>query len=362
MGLRRAPIPVQDDRDRALADALSRYVREVDERLLLSYGQPTEFIRSSYRARLGELIRADPTDASIAIDLPIFSNEDIGKAITITNVSSSSNSITIRALNGRVNGLSSVAIAAGYAVRQAVAADPRNQLWLLTTVLDGAVTASNDPLWEWNGTDLSQFGSMTKGSGVTSCSAAVVTAYGSNWIEITHTENNSVGFDPANKMSLLPILASSIGASDYRIEAECYISAAGTSGGIPRWGLGVRMDPAGGSTTPGTGYVAIHRPNTTPDGRTLARFTATAATSLRSEASTGVAVHTETSTAHKDTLSLSVVGGSLTADITGLRIGAVDSNITGELQAGILAGCNAGSFGTATVKISFRAIRIWAAS
>lgn len=61
------------------------------------------------------------------------------------------------------------------------------------------------PWFQWNGTDLSQFGSTVAGDGVTASNATVVTYGGMNWVDLTVT-GNGAGVSGIRNGFILPII------------------------------------------------------------------------------------------------------------------------------------------------------------
>lgn len=358
MTIRRADVSVRDSTERLNADVLSRYIREVDERLLLSYGNPTPFSYGDYQARIGDLIRLDPGEGELSVTLPLFATEDEGKAITIANISDNEDAVTVRSQSGAVNGEDSVVIAKPYFVRQAVAVRADTQLWLLTVISDGgtAPSAGEQPIWEWNGTDLTQFDAVVDAQGATT-TASVVSAYGGNWIQLAINTWQSYG-NPWRCQSVLPI-TEVFATPDYRIEAEARIltGATGTSWLGPQ--LLVRWDSTGAGTYPGDGHMIRLSPSdSSPSsaGRYIVHY---------DNSGTGTAIRTERvnqpwTTAIGDVvpMSLSMTGSSvITGSMDGMTMGRVyATSVTTALQAGL--GIN--NFGCNAHSIQYQNIKVWA--
>lgn len=207
--------------DQQLQDAVSRVLREIANELILSYGTPTRIVYSAYTARLGQMVKLDPSGGAFQITLPSFSRADEGKSIALVNVGSSTNTVTISASGGTVNGASSVTVSKGYFVRQAVALDGDSNRWLLTTVLDGATSAAEEPIWKWNGSDLTQFGTKISGTSVTSSTVSLATAFGVNWVQASVEAFASTYW--RNSFIILPI-DYILPVNDYYIVADYHVA------------------------------------------------------------------------------------------------------------------------------------------
>jgi hypothetical protein len=340
-----------------LADESRREQQRLVTRQNRFAGALTRYLAAGEHRGLGfgEAVVCDPSAGPVTVRLPRIGHRDIGHPITIINGTASTAAITaIAAAGATINGAASYDASGAW--NHVTLVPVTREIWIARGAVASATPSTLTPLWEWNGTDLAQFGSPTSGSGVAAIAASVVTALGVSWIELAHTKNPGVGLS-GNQYALLPILASAFGSADYRLEADIYVAQAPSNGGTALWGLAARMDPTGGSTTCGTGYAAIHRPNTTPTGRNVVAVTSTSQTSLRNEASTGAGVHTAAT--DLDTIALSVNGPDIVADITGIRIGAVSSTYTAEQRGGLISGMDNGNSGSQCL-IRYRNVRAWA--
>lgn len=190
-------------------DAVARVSREIDLTAVLRDGYPTKVQRTDYKAHFGELVRVDTLLGSLTVTLPAGAPSRIGQAIAIANLDSGTNAITIRASGGTINGNASLTVRGSYAIRRAVymgADRDNNHRWILSAVQQGTSTQPGvQPFFEWNGTDLTQFGSLVQGTN-NSQTASVVSSLGLNWISIS---GNATG-NPGNEtpaLSFLPILS-----------------------------------------------------------------------------------------------------------------------------------------------------------
>lgn len=84
-----------------IIDAAARANREQDNAPRYFYGFPTEIIRSNYKAKFNDQVRVSPyTGSDIVISLPAVRREDIGKPITVSNITSVKNEIIVLASPG----------------------------------------------------------------------------------------------------------------------------------------------------------------------------------------------------------------------------------------------------------------------
>lgn len=249
MALRRVTVPGGGQFGQDLQDSVSRLTRQIDEGLLSSYGTPTKILTSDYRPKIGELARFDMRNGNIEVILPKAKRQRIGNTITIANVSDGTSKMTIRPASGTINGEDFIEIEKAYFLREAgyFGEDANGEdLWILTTVLDGATSSGTTPFWSWNGTDLSQFGSLENGS-ANSQTASVVSAQGLNWIQIHGNCTGSADFATAS--CFLPVNVTPPSAN-YIVVADC-VSVLANSIYIEG---GVAVRQAAGSGTIGSGY------------------------------------------------------------------------------------------------------------
>lgn len=337
------------DRDALLRGRTPRQVYE--DRLTPAYffGRP-RYVQSgsAHRALFGEQLICDG-DAEIL--LPRVADRHVGLAITVCNIGSGTITI-LPPLGATIGGESSLVVDQPY--DQLLLSAASRTLYLSRVSASATVPlAVATPAWEWNGSDLTQFGTATKGSGVTSVAATVETAFGSSWIQLEHAENSGVGAADANKSALLPI-TQQFGAAHW-IEAQIYVDTF-ASGGYTGYGLAMGCDAAGGSTTPCTGPVLYHRPNTTPTGLVLTEYTSTTQTGGLAFASTG---YSYLSTAALDRMRLELQGDAiLRGRGAALHIGAVIDGAVQGSDAGLVSVVGGNS--AAAGKIRYRDIKVWA--
>lgn len=285
------------------------------------WGRPTLVDGVDIQARLGEQLICRGT---LTVYLPRVLAEHVGLAVTVCNVGGGT--ITVRPQPGAtIAGSSTFVIDQPY--DQVLLSAPSPDLWLSRLSASGTLplVSAEKPLWEWNGSDLTQFGTITKGSGVTYATASVVSLYGRSWVQIEHRENFGVGSYDANKCSCLPI-ANVWGTANYRIEALIGVRLYPT-GLIPsaRYGLTVRMDTSAGSTTPGVGIVALQQLSNGVSPQFAYLFSATSATVLRGAGS------------------LDVCGPSVVEHFTRHSLGARDSTLIASEMAGHILHIGTGS-------------------
>lgn len=104
-----------DQSYQALQDAAAAATRDLEAGQGTPHGLPTAVKKAAYSAHLGELVRCDPTPAAFTVTLPTVTQEDIGRVVTIYNVSASANTITIQCPTGvTVDGASTTNLAAGW--------------------------------------------------------------------------------------------------------------------------------------------------------------------------------------------------------------------------------------------------------
>ena len=75
-------------------DSANRSVNEIRSRPFY-IGKPTDIKIKRYNASMGELVLCDPTTEGFTVILPEIGQGDLGKTISIVNVTSSENTITI---------------------------------------------------------------------------------------------------------------------------------------------------------------------------------------------------------------------------------------------------------------------------
>ena len=253
MSLERVSLAADSIRDQQLQDAISRVTREIANELVLSYGKPTPIIYSDYAPKLGDMVRVDPSGGTLTIKLPSFDRGDEGKSITIVNVGTSTNTVTIAAADGLVNGASSQTVSKGKFIRQATAVNASTREWILTTVTDGNTSATESPIWEWNGADTTQFGTLVNGDNVTTSSLSVVSANGRSWLRFQVTPTTaSVGH--LRRCSVAPI-AYTPSTPDYKL--TCDIGFGSSLIAITNKNFGAVLRWASG-TGVGTGYQALY--------------------------------------------------------------------------------------------------------
>ena len=108
-------VQAPDQSYQQLQDAAAAATRELEAAQGTPYGIPTAIKRAAYSAHLGELVRCDPTPAAFTVTLPQVAQADIGRVITIYNVSASANVITIQCPTGTlIDGASTTNLAAGW--------------------------------------------------------------------------------------------------------------------------------------------------------------------------------------------------------------------------------------------------------
>ena len=104
-----------DQSYQALQDAAAAATRDLEAGQGTPHGLPTAVKKAAYSAHLGELVRCDPTPAAFTVTLPQVAQADIGRVITIYNVSASANVITIQCPTGTlIDGASTTNLAAGW--------------------------------------------------------------------------------------------------------------------------------------------------------------------------------------------------------------------------------------------------------
>ncbi len=113
MGLGR----VDPRRIEQLQDATRRAERRLTKSVGKPFGEPTVTKTSDYTAAWGEIVQVDPTLGAVTIDLPKPQPEDRGKLVVVKNVSSSTNTITIRNLHGLIDSAAAVTIVTAYGER-----------------------------------------------------------------------------------------------------------------------------------------------------------------------------------------------------------------------------------------------------
>jgi hypothetical protein len=109
-----------------LQDANSRAIQLFSEIPFYNFGIPTDIVVENYDAKIRELVRVDPTEGEIDINLPTINTKMLGGAITIMNISSSVNSITINAAeDDSIGAGTSITISATYGVACVVAVNKK---------------------------------------------------------------------------------------------------------------------------------------------------------------------------------------------------------------------------------------------
>ena len=112
-----------------LQDSSARAFRVIQETTSFLWGVPTEKIREDYTAKFGNMVRVDPSEEAFSIFLPSIGRSDVGKAIVIVNISSSTNTITITTRNdATIGGSASTTITTAYGYVILVAVD--TNLWV----------------------------------------------------------------------------------------------------------------------------------------------------------------------------------------------------------------------------------------
>jgi hypothetical protein len=97
-------INTKDPTLQKIMDATNREVIDL-ENLPFYLGNPTNVLISKYNASIEDLVLCNPTTAGFSVVLPDINNGDIGKIITVVNVSNSTNSITVKPQDGdTING------------------------------------------------------------------------------------------------------------------------------------------------------------------------------------------------------------------------------------------------------------------
>lgn len=279
MALRRVTVPGGGKFAQDVQDGVSRLARDINDELIFHYGRPTPIIYSDYRPSFGDLVRLSPTDNAITVTLPRGSVDRIGKAITIANITTATNTVTFRPAEGNINGETSIVINKKYFVRQAVylGADASgNDTWFVTVVSDGATAAGTVPFFSWNETDLSQFGSLLTGSG-NAQSASVVSSAGLNWIQISGNCTGAADF--SNTTSFLPVTSVSPPTANYIVMADCVVVL--SNGNLATMGVGARH---AANTGCGDGYFMgmVGLAGTTTGNVLMADIASTVATGLYS--------------------------------------------------------------------------------
>jgi len=307
------------------------------------------------RVEFGELLRLYAAPSVASVRLPSATARDIGRHCSIYVEPGSQTVTLIAPPQATIDGALTRVILAGLNI--CVLVKPLTWAVIGPVSIPAATVTEVTPLWEWNGTDLTQFGALELGSKAQSdCAVSVVSALGVNWIEFFYHGVGS-GANDGKLMAVLPILASSFGTPDYRIEAECYISTLTT--GFMIWegfGLVARFDPTG-STTPGTGY-EFDMHTHTGNARVIGKITSTDRTKLKdTDGEPGLHDH---NTTDMSKIWLEVNGPCISGAQGGCVIGAVDDTHTAEGQAGLLcAQVNCPSGGD-THTMRFRNIKVWA--
>ena len=184
----------------SVQDAISRGRRTAEQEPRYFYGKPTHHVTGNYRAWYGQHILCAPDVNGSVIELPKIEPKHIGLPITVTKIAARGRVMIKPAQGGYINDMEEFLVTQSFDSVVLVATMPG--LWQIGTSISAVPAASE--LWKWNQRDMSQFDSVVLGSQLTSASAAVVTAYGRKWIELTVT-NGAGAPHRWNRGAILPI-------------------------------------------------------------------------------------------------------------------------------------------------------------
>lgn len=93
MGVKK--IKTADPRLQTILDSASREFREQENKVFY-LGEPTKIQVERFVANFGQMVLCDPTTAGFTVVLPEIDATKIGKLVVVVNVTSSTNTITIK--------------------------------------------------------------------------------------------------------------------------------------------------------------------------------------------------------------------------------------------------------------------------
>ena len=218
MAIRR--IITRDPTLQSILDSASRTFQAVADEPLYLLGEPSsETIRApGYICKFNQLTRVDPSQEALTIGLPRVTRVDIGKCVTVVNVTASANQVSVYPYLGTINGASSYSLAYAYFRRTFVCVGENK--WIDDSKAN-LESVGPQAFFEWNGTDLTQFDSAVSQTGI-SMTAAVAAYNGLNWVDLSVVYNAATVPPTSGLFALLPITITPPSA-DYMITADVMV-------------------------------------------------------------------------------------------------------------------------------------------
>lgn len=134
MTVRRATIPGGGVFGQNVQNAVFRLAQSIDDAPMRPYGAASTIIRSDMNVNFDRLVIVDPTNGALVLTLPRGNLSDIGRAVTVVNMTSDTTNITVDAPNGLIDGSQSQTFGVAWSLRQFLFLgrdDSNNDIWIM---------------------------------------------------------------------------------------------------------------------------------------------------------------------------------------------------------------------------------------